>query len=89
MSSMPEKKPPGFMLYDEISLALLAFTKDDLGEVTQAVIRYKLFSEEQPDLSDGLVFAFRLLQGTIDRDNEKYKKKCEQNAVNRKKGNEN
>ena len=86
---MTEKKAPGFMLYDEAASALLHLSNEELGAIARAAIRYKLYDESEPELDSGLEFAFRLLQGTIDRDARKYAEKCRRNAENRRgKGNE-
>ena len=84
MSNKSEKQTPGFMIYDEISKALLSLPNDELGEVIRAAIRYKLFAESKPTLSSGLEFAYCLLQGKIDIDTQKYVEKCRKNAENRR-----
>ncbi len=82
------KHAPGFMLYDDTSRALLSLSNEGLGEVIRAAINYKLEFEDTPTLTSGLEFPFQIVKGAIDRDGEKYIKRCEQNAANRAKSND-
>lgn len=76
-----QKKAPGFMMYDETSEALLVLDDAALGAVMRAAINYKLHGENPKGMPGALAFPFRLLQGMIDRDNEKYIQRCEKNRV--------
>ena len=78
-----EKQPPGFMLYDDFSKALLKLHNEDLGIVIRAAIHYKLGIEEQPVLDSRLELVFYFLQGKIDTGNQQYIHRCKTNAQNR------
>lgn len=57
----------------------------DRWMLLSALVQYAR-TGEYPNLTEPLKFAFNLMRGQIERDNEKYQQRCEANRKNGQKG---
>ena len=78
------KDQKGFIVYGDIKATSDELSDEDLGKLFRGMIDY--FVEGKcPRFTDGLKFAFIPIQQQMDRDSEKYEKRCEKNRENVKK----
>lgn len=78
------KEQKGFIVYGDIKATSDELSDEDLGRLFRGMIDY--FVEGKcPRFTDGLKFAFIPIQQQMDRDAEKYEKRCEKNRENVKK----
>ncbi len=69
-------KKPGVMLYFEIRPCLSHLTREEKGQLLDAILAYSE-DGEIPELDDRLEIAWSFIRQRIDADNEKYRAKCE------------
>ena len=81
------KKRPGVMLYFEHTRPIGTLSFEERGRLFTAILEYGELGVV-PDFSDSpvLSFAWVYLKQGLDRDEEKYQTKCEQNRLNRNGG---
>lgn len=75
----------GIMLYFDIKEPLKEFSDEERGKLLWALLEYGE-TLTMPQFSGSLKTAFNFIKKDIDRDREKYIKKCEQNRDNKIKG---
>ena len=78
-------KAKGIMLYFDIKEPLKDFSDEERGKLVWALLEYGE-NRTTPQFSGSLKTAFNFIKKDIDRDIEKYIKKCDQNRDNRRKG---
>lgn len=78
-------KAKGIMLYFDIKEPLTDFSDEERGKLIWALLEYGE-NQTAPQLSGRLKTAFDFIKKDVDRDIEKYIKKCDQNRNNRRKG---
>lgn len=88
-----DNRKSSFMLYYPSTEQLIEnFTDEEIGKVFRAVAKYEMYGEVPPDdcFTDGsgkedraLKMVFTSICGELDRNNEKYAERCEQNKRNR------
>ena len=76
---MSEQK--GFVVYGDIADTLAELTDEETGKLFKAMVDY-FTSDKDPNLPRALKFAFIPVRQQIDRDREKYEKRCERNREN-------
>ena len=74
-----------FQLYYSYEEILELLTPEECGEVIMALFAY-CRERKLPDFDGTRKMAFRVIRAQIDRDEEAYKKRCDRNAENGKKG---
>ena len=70
-----------FVVYDDIYELLDALTDEEVGQLFRGMVKYHMTGEE-PDFSGALKLAFIPVRQGIDRNAEKYTKRCEKNREN-------
>ena len=73
-----------FVVYDDIVEILDALTDEEVGQLFRGMVNYHMTGEE-PSFSGALKLAFIPVRQDIDRNAEKYTKRCEKNRENIKK----
>ena len=74
-----------FLIYLDYEEQFNLLTDEQVGQLIRAIIKYEK-SCEIPKLDGMLKMAFSFIKTQLDRDREKYNKKCEKNRENAKKG---
>lgn len=74
-----------FLIYLDYQEQFDLLTDEEAGRLIKAIIKYEK-TGEIPKLDGMLKMAFSFIKTQLDRDREKYKKKCEKNKENGKKG---
>lgn len=82
-----EIRKPSFLVYYDNEVVVLRLSDDEAGKLFKSLFPYGK-KEIRPDFdnSPALAMAFDILSMAIDRDKQKYVKKCEKNRENGKKG---
>ena len=75
------KEQKGFVVYGDIKATADELTDDQLGQLFRGMIDY-FVSGKCPRFTDSLKFAFIPIKQQMDRDAEKYEKRCEKNREN-------
>ena len=70
-----------FLLYYEYREILEDLSNEEVGKLLRAVLDYEIEGIE-PNFSGLLKMAFKVIKGNLDRDREKYDKRCETSAQN-------
>lgn len=83
---MEEKRPPGAFLFQEYEKHFAMLDRPEQGDLVMAMFYYMRTGEVPEGLSPVVRMAFGFIRDDMDRDTEKYRKKCEKNANNGKKG---
>ena len=74
----------GFIVYKDINAVIDELTDEQAGKLFRGMIKYSVDGTE-PDFDGVLKFVFIPIKQQIDRDSEKYDRKCEKNRENIKK----
>lgn len=74
-----------FLIYYEYEEQLSILSDEELGILLRAIFKYEK-NNEIPKLNGALQLAFMFIKGNLDRDREKYDKRCETSAINGKLG---
>ena len=74
-----------FLIYLDYEEQFNLLTDEQVGQLMRAIIKYEK-TGNVPELEGMLKMAFSFIKTQLDRDREKYNKKCEQNRENAKKG---
>lgn len=74
-----------FLMYLDYEEQFNLLTDEQIGQLMRAIIKYEK-TGIVPKLEGMLKMAFSFIKTQLDRDREKYNKKCEQNRENAKKG---
>lgn len=74
-----------FLIYYEYEEQLSILSDEQLGILLRAIFKYEKYNEI-PKLDGVLQLAFMFIKGNLDRDREKYDKRCETSAINGKLG---
>lgn len=74
-----------FLIYYEYEEQLSILSDEELGQLIRAIFKYEK-NNEMPNFKGVLQIAFLFIKGNLDRDREKYDKRCETSAVNGKLG---
>lgn len=74
-----------FLIYLDYEEQFDLLTDEQIGQLMRAIIKYEK-TKEIPQLDGMLKMAFSFIKTQLDRDREKYEKKCEKNRENAKKG---
>lgn len=81
-----EEKNSGAILYFEYKEHFDLLSREDKGDLVSAMMEYGMNGVVSTELSTCAKMAFSFIKKQMDRDAEKYKKKCEKNAINGKTG---
>ena len=74
-----------FLIYLDYEEQFNLLTDGQIGQLMRAIIKYEK-TGEITELDGMIKMAFSFIKTQLDRDREKYKKKCEKNKENGKKG---
>lgn len=74
-----------FLIYYEYEEQLSILSDEELGQLIRAIFKYEK-NNEIPKFNGVLQIAFLFIKGNLDRDREKYDKRCETSANNGKLG---
>lgn len=74
-----------FLMYIDYEEQFNLLTDEQIGQLMRAIIKYEK-TGNVPELKGMLKMAFSFIKTQLDRDREKYNKRCEQNRENAKKG---
>ena len=74
-----------FLIYLDYEEQFNLLTDEQVGQLMRANIKYEK-SGEEPKLDGMLKMAFSFIKTQLDRDRDKYNKKCEKNKENGAKG---
>lgn len=74
-----------FLIYYEYEEQLSILSDEELGQLIRAIFKYEK-NNEIPKFTGVLQIAFLFIKGNLDRDREKYDKRCETSANNGKLG---
>lgn len=74
-----------FLMYTEYDEQLNDLTDEELGQLMRAIFKYEKDGTE-PKFTGLLKMAFSFIKGNLNRDKQKYDKRCETSAINGKKG---
>ena len=74
-----------FLIYLDYEEQFNLLTDEQVGQLMRAIIKYEK-TGIVPELEGMLKMAFSFIKTQLDRDREKYNKKCEQNRENAKRG---
>ncbi len=77
-----EKKNEGIIMYREYLSYFELLSVEERGELVTAIFRYAFEGEECDGLSPAARMAFMFITDQINRDTEKYERKCEKNRKN-------
>ena len=83
---MEEKRPPGAFLFQEYEKHFAMLDRPEQGDLVMAMFYYMRTGEVPEGLPPVVRMAFGFIRDDMDRDTEKYRKKCERNANNGRKG---
>lgn len=83
---MANEKAAGIILYYEHAEQLNMLSREDRGDVMSAMLEYGMTGTFTVELSPVARMAFSFIKQQMDRDAEKYVKKCAKNAANGAKG---
>ena len=75
-------KPKNILLYLDSLPALDQLSPESCGRVVVALLRYARDGEEASGLEETESLMFSILKSQVDRDREKYQKRCEKNRKN-------
>ena len=75
-------KPKNILLYLDSLPALEQLSPESCGRVVVALLRYARDGEEASGLEETESLMFSILKSQVDRDREKYQKRCEKNRKN-------
>lgn len=83
---MAKKGRSAFLLYyDWVETMQRQLEPTEAWNLLLALVDYSRYGTV-PELEGKPAFAFEFMRGQIDRDNEKYQARCEQNAINGARG---
>ena len=74
-----------FLIYLDYEEQFNLLTDEEVGQLMRAIIKYEK-TGNMPKLDGMLKMAFSFIKTQLDRDREKYNKKCEKNKENAKRG---
>ena len=74
-----------FLIYLDYEEQFNLLTDEQVGQLMRAIIKYEK-TGVVPKLEGMLKMAFSFIKTQLDRDREKYNKRCEQNRENAKRG---
>ena len=74
-------KKESFVLYNSFYEPIRSLSKEDKASLLDAIFQYQI-NGNIPTLSISANMAFMFIKSQFERDNEKYKKRCEKNAAN-------
>ena len=74
-----------FLIYYEYEEQLSILSDEELGQLIRAIFKYEKDNVE-PNFKGVLQIAFLFIKGNLDRDRDKYDKRCETSAINGKLG---
>lgn len=74
-----------FLMYLDYQEQFDLLTDEQAGQLIKAIIKYEK-TGKIPELDGMLKMAFSFIKTQLDRDREKYNKKCEKNKENGKRG---
>ena len=74
-----------FLMYHEYREILEDLTNEELGMLFRAILDYEIDGVE-PNFTGMLKMAFKVIKGNLDRDSQKYDKRCETSSENGKLG---
>lgn len=74
-----------FLIYLDYEEQFNLLNNEEVGQLMRAIIKYEK-TKEIPQLEGMLKMAFSFIKTQLDRDREKYNKKCEKNKENGAKG---
>ncbi|MDE5717122.1 MAG: hypothetical protein K2I53_05805 [Lachnospiraceae bacterium] len=82
-----EIRKPSFLVYYDNEVIVLRLNDDEAGKLFKSLFPYGR-EEIRPDFNDSpaLAMAFDILSMAIDRDKEKYVRRCDANRENGRKG---
>lgn len=80
---MPDKK--SFIFYDEWGGSFALLPAEDQAQLLMAILEYRR-TGTPPELEGGVEIAFSFIRSQLDRDNERYTRRCERNRQNGAKG---
>lgn len=80
---MPDKK--SFIFYDDWGLSFALLSPEDQSRLLMAILEYHRTGTVS-DLDGGAAMAFSFIRAQIDRDSERYIRRCERNRQNGAKG---
>lgn len=84
---MTEKKPPGFMIYQEALVMFAMASNVEAGKIIKAAAAYFLedysLNNSVSEISAGASsYMYKIIREGIDRGKQEYQKKCERNRAN-------
>ena len=74
-----------FLIYLDYEEQFNLLTDEQIGQLMRAIIKYEK-TQEEPQLDGVLKMAFSFIRTQLDRDRQKYQKKCEKNRENGARG---
>lgn len=77
-----EKKNEGIIMYREYLSYFELLSIEDRGELVTAILKYAFGEEDYDSLSPAAKMAFMFITDQINRDTEKYERRCEKNRKN-------
>lgn len=77
-------KKSSFLIYLDYNEQFKLLSDEELGKLIRVIMQYEKTGEE-PSLDGVLKMAFSFIKTQLDRDREKYEKKCEKNKENARK----
>lgn len=82
-----EIKKPSFLVYYDNEVIVLRLQDEEAGRLFKSLFPYGR-RQVKPDFEENpaLAMAFDILSMAIDRDNEKYERRCDANRENGRKG---
>lgn len=78
---MEDKEQKGFVVYGDYKSVIDELDNEQAGQLFKAMLDY-FVNETVPDFRDALKIAFIMIKQQMDRDANKYQKKCEKNREN-------
>ena len=81
-----KKDTPGFMIYREAAIMLSLLPDETAGQVIKAAVFYFLRGTVPNDIEETASQVFEVLQESVDRCNDKYKRILTRNTLNGSKG---
>lgn len=74
-----------FLIYNEYAEILEDLSNEELGILFRAIFDYEI-NRKEPEFTGLMKMAFKVIKGNLDRDRNKYDKRCETSAENGKRG---
>ena len=74
-----------FLMYLDYEEQFDLLTNEQIGQLMRAIIKYEK-TQEIPEMEGMVKMAFSFIKTQLDRDREKYNKKCEKNKENGTRG---